>query len=82
MSAQPRAVQQQPVKDPNVERGRFRVLQRTDGAWFVYDPELPPGRRTVQARTFKSGARGDDPQAAATRFAEELDAAEKAKAVA
>ncbi len=36
-----------PLRDPGIWHGRFRVFMRTDGKWIVYDPELPPGRRTV-----------------------------------
>jgi hypothetical protein len=72
----PRAVQQQPVKDPLIERGRYRVLQRTDGAWIVYDPERLPGQRTV-GQPYK----GDGAQDKATKFAEVL-AAQDAKAAA
>lgn len=35
------------VPDPCVERGRFRVLQRSDQKFIVYDPSRPLGRRTV-----------------------------------
>jgi hypothetical protein len=33
--------------EPGVERGRFKVLPRTDGKFTVYDPLLPLGRRQV-----------------------------------
>ena len=35
------------VRDPGVERGRYRVLPRTDGMWTVYDPGAPLGRAQV-----------------------------------
>lgn len=40
------------IRDPGISHGRFRPLQRTDMKWIVYDPELPPGRRSVAGKTF------------------------------
>lgn len=59
------------VADPDpglVHAERFRVLPRTDGAWIVYDPQLPLGRRTVGGRSFLYSTEAAD-------FARELAAA-------
>lgn len=44
------------VPDPGITIGRFRVLQRTDGRWIVYDPERLPADRTVGLRTSAKAA--------------------------
>jgi hypothetical protein len=42
------------VRDPGLHFGRFRPLERTDGLYIVYDPMLPPARKTVEGQTFKT----------------------------
>lgn len=59
-SEQPRRVESVVLRDPAVSHGRFRHLSRTDGKWIVYDPDLPLGKRTVNARTFDSPAKAED----------------------
>lgn len=42
------------VPDPLISVGRFRVLQRTDALFIVYDGHAAPGFRTVLGKTFTS----------------------------
>src|SRR5579863_3156151 len=34
-------------RDPNLQRGPYRVLPRTDGAWIVFDDRAPLGHATA-----------------------------------
>lgn len=74
-----RPVPEQTIKDPAITHGRYRVLQRTDGKHIVYDPELPPGQRTVENRLFSAKDEGeeDPPLARAEAFAKALALADE-----
>ena len=42
------------VPDCGLSIGRFRILQRTDFLWCVYDPEAPPFARSLHGKAFRS----------------------------
>lgn len=62
------------IRDPGIQHGSFRALQRTDGPWITYDERLPLGKRTVAVFTAKQH---EDPRAAAEADAAARDSAEK-----
>lgn len=46
------AAKLQVVPDPKVKIGPFRILQRTDGLFVIFDPRLPAGASVDGGRCF------------------------------
>lgn len=60
MAATKRTAADTPIRDPGMVYGdRYRPLTRADGKAFVYDPELPFGKRTVGGKLFRQFADAD-----------------------